>query len=70
MLDYQQRVIDEKVELDIKLKKLYDFIYNPSKNSVFSSLHYIDRDLLIIQYDAMFLYSKSLGKRIDRFIKK
>jgi len=64
MKDYQQRVIDEKDELDGKLEKLNNFIDSDGYDSIEDGR---DKDLLDEQLQAMSDYSDILGKRIDRF---
>lgn len=64
MLPHQQRVVDEKAELDDKIAKLEAF----KKGDLFKSLDVEDRALLVVQATYMEAYSKTLGKRIDRFI--
>lgn len=63
-LPYQQRVIDEKVELDEKIAKLEAFLITPT----FLDLGINDRILLNRQCDAMRAYSDILGRRIERFM--
>lgn len=63
MLPHQQRVVDEKAELDDKLSKLNAF----KESDLFKSLDVEDRALLVVQATYMEAYSKTLGKRIDRF---
>ena len=60
MIEFQQRVIDEKKELDIKLSKLIDF----QGNIIFKGLTQEDKKLLKSQVTAMKKYSDILGKRI------
>ena len=64
MIDWQQRVIDEKSELDEKLKKLGELIGDKGK---FSQLERVDCDLLVRQEGVMRTYANILQKRIDRF---
>ena len=61
--DYQQRVIDEKVQLDDKLAKLLAFFDTPT----YAALATPDRLLLIAQHTHMRAYSDTLGTRIARF---
>ena len=61
---YQQRVIDEKVELDVRLAKLTDFMDVPETRW---RLEHLDWDLLRAQHAVMRDYSELLGKRIARF---
>ena len=60
---YQQRVIQERNELDSKLGNLLTFIGTP----VFHSLDGADRALLKQQADVMAEYSRILSIRIARF---
>ena len=61
---HQQRVIDEKRDLDEKLGKLQAFI---DSNPVFSGLPIEDQSHLKSQLSAMELYSSILADRIARF---
>ena len=61
MEPYQQRIIDERSELESKLQKLDDFL-NGGVPMLLS-----DRKLLDEQAQIMRLYSAVLFKRIDRF---
>lgn len=65
MQPYQQRVVDEKSELDDKLDKLAKFIGSPS----FTSLDKEEQMLLICQKVAMRIYSTILEDRITAFAK-
>jgi hypothetical protein len=60
---FQQRVIDEKCELDEKLAKLNTFI----KSDTFQGLDRIEQLLLRRQLWVMQEYSKTLELRIKRF---
>lgn len=60
---HQQRVVNEKQELDDKTGKLGIFI----KGDLFESLPEEDRTLLEAQYSLMRQYCTILGKRIARF---
>jgi hypothetical protein len=66
MKPHEQRVVDEKTELDAKLLKLYEFI---NTNPLFHQLNDIDRSLLLNQRGAMHSYSEILARRIARFPK-
>lgn len=68
MQPHEERVVKEKIELDERLSKLKEFCFDPG-SPIFKGLLPIDRDLLEQQYDAMRMYSKILGQRIDRFSK-
>lgn len=64
MAPHQQRVVDEKAELDTKLEKLTEFVAN---NPIFPSLPDDERDRLVRQRILMDGYSKVLGERIAAF---
>ena len=63
MQPYQQRVVDEKRELDERLLKLRNYLASP----VSASLDLEDRVLLETQEDVMSDYSVVLASRIARF---
>ena len=63
LLPHQQRVVDEKMELDTKLNKLGEFL----ETEIFKNLQKEDKELLKEQYDIMFNYSSILNRRIKRF---
>lgn len=60
---HQQRVVDEKNELDEKIGKLQSFF----DNDIYKNLPNEDRALLIDQVHHMRIYSDILLKRIQRF---
>jgi hypothetical protein len=60
---YQQRVVDEKTELDDKLSRLKPFLLTEK----FSSLPQAERDRMVRQAGAMEDYSTILGERIAAF---
>jgi len=64
MLPHQQRVVDEKTELDTKAKALSQFIGN---SPVFESLDTSEQERLKLQNDIMWQYSEVLGERISAF---
>lgn len=64
MHPHQQRVVDEKAELDDKAKKLSDFIGN---NDIFLTLDSEEQERLKEQNDIMWQYSEILGARIAAF---
>lgn len=64
MQPHQQRVVEEKAALDIKLEALNDFI---DENPIFQKLDIGEQGLLYAQTYAMRQYSDILGERIDRF---
>lgn len=64
MKPHQQRVVDEKTELDKKAVALSDFIGN---SPIFETLDPAEQELLREQNDVMWLYSSILGARIAAF---
>jgi hypothetical protein len=58
---YQQRVINEKRELDERLARLHKFITEPSP---YDTLPARQQTLLIFQSQTMATYSRILGERI------
>lgn len=64
MQPHQQRVVDEKKELDDKLDKLKAFI---DENPIFKGLHADERVRLCRQFDVMAEYSSILSQRIAAF---
>lgn len=66
MKSYQDRVIEEKQELDKKASKLSSFIgYNP----IFENLNQVEQELMREQCEIMWEYSEILGQRIAAFPK-
>lgn len=63
MAPYQQRVVDEKKDLDERLAKLKAFVLT----EVYRNLPADEQDRLSRQYDAMYSYSCILGERIAAF---
>lgn len=61
---HQQRVVDEKTELDDKLLKLKAFI---DGNKIFVSLPDEEKERLVRQHRCMTEYSDILGERIIAF---
>ena len=64
MLPHQQRVVDEKLELDAKIGKLKDFI---NESPIFEKLSHNEQKRLQKQYIYMDNYSDILGFRINAF---
>jgi len=64
MAPHQQRVVEEKQELDNKIAKLNLFI---GEGSVFPTLDAAEQERMKVQLDLMFQYSEVLGKRIAAF---
>ena len=60
---HQQRVVDEKTELDAKLDKLVAFFEMP----MFKTIQIEEQMRLAKQCEYMSLYSQVLGDRIDAF---
>jgi hypothetical protein len=63
MLPHQQRVVDEKTELDQKIVKLDQFI----EGEVFETLPSDEQDRLVKQLRIMYRYFAVLGERIAAF---
>jgi hypothetical protein len=63
MLPHQQRVVDEKTELDQKIVKLDQFI----EGEVFKTLPSDEQDRLVKQLRIMYEYFAVLGERIAAF---
>jgi hypothetical protein len=63
MAPHQQRVIDEKAELDAKIEKLATF----RTLGVFASLPDSEQERLVRQHSCMTEYSGILGERIAAF---
>lgn len=61
---HQQRVLDEKQDLDLRITKLDEFI---QRNQLFQGLPISERDRLEIQLDLMRDLSEILGERIVNF---
>lgn len=61
---HQQRVVDEKTELDERRAKLGDFI---TVNPIFQGLTEAEQERLKRQRKIMSEYSDVLGERIDAF---
>lgn len=67
MQPHQQRVVDEKAELDVKLAALRKFI---NESPVFKSLDSAEKIRLRSQAYVMSEYSAILGERIAAFPKE
>lgn len=63
MQAHEQRVVDERNELDIKVSALRVF----STSELFASLPFAERHLLSVQLEQMVAYSETLKLRIARF---
>ena len=64
MQPHQQRVVDEKTELDAKANALSQFIGN---SPIFETLDAAEQERLKEQNDVMWKYSEILGARIAAF---
>lgn len=64
MQPHQQRVVDEKTELDTKAKALSEFIGN---NPIFETIDSDEQERMKEQCEIMWQYSEILGKRIASF---
>jgi hypothetical protein len=64
MKEYQQRVVEEKQQLDARRDRLMAFM---ARNPSFYNLPYDERDRLRRQYHVMGLYAEILGQRIAVF---
>lgn len=62
---HQQRVVDEKTDLDDRTAKLSTFI---ESNPIFATLVPAEQERLREQHEIMLKYSDILGKRIAAFI--
>lgn len=65
MLDYQQRVVDEKEELDTRIQKLATFF----ETETFKNLDVAEMDRLGRQFTHIRGYSEVLTERIAAFSK-
>lgn len=63
LLPHQERVVDEKAELDGRLRSLTSF----TLGETFHTLPEEDRELLLIQRAQMASLSYTMGARIRRF---
>lgn len=64
MQPHQQRVVDEKTELDKKAWALSEFI---GLNPIFENIDSAEQERLKIQNDIMWQYSEILAERIATF---
>lgn len=64
MHPHQQRVVDEKAELDKKAKALSEFI---GTNPIFETIDLEEQERMKVQNDVMWQYSEILGARINAF---
>lgn len=66
MEPHQQRVVDEKAELDEKISKLDEFI---TSSKIYPNLEMKEKMNLTLQLLYMQSYSRVLGDRIEDFTK-
>ena len=64
MKPHEQRVIDEKTELDGRIQKLVDFF----QTDLFAGLGSYDQALMQMQANAMLTYAGILTLRISQFM--
>jgi hypothetical protein len=65
MKAYQERVVEEKKELDKKIEALDNFV---NANEAYADLDEEEQDRLTAQRTAMGEYSDILGERIEAFV--
>jgi hypothetical protein len=65
MQPFQQRVVDEKRELDKKLDSLHEFL----GTSLYKALSNAEQHRMARQHNAMCMYSGILAERIEAFNK-
>lgn len=63
MQPFQQRVVQEKIELDTKLNDLHEFL----GTSLYKELDPDEQHRLALQHMFMGMYSKTLLERIQNF---
>lgn len=64
LLPHQQRIVDEKLQLDEKIVNLQKFI---ETNTLFNELSDYEKHDLTQQFNTMLNYSVILQRRINRF---
>lgn len=64
MQAFQERVVEEKTELDAKIAKLKEFI----AGSIYPTLDVEEQTRLTLQLSYMEAYSEVLGQRIVAFV--
>ena len=64
MEQYQQRVVNEQIELEKKVNDLYGFVHGIMDRLVEDKT---EQYLLRMQLDAMAVYNEILLKRIEKF---
>jgi len=63
MDDHEDRVVEEKAQLDGKIGRLSDFMHGDA----YQTLSATDQGLLMVQFRIMKSYSQVLADRIRRF---
>jgi len=66
MQPHQQRVVEEKQQLDDKISKLWSFICSDKFDTIVSDVD--ERSRLTRQYEVMHQYSGILAERIAAFV--
>lgn len=66
LADFEERLLDEKLHLEEKLKRLENFI---NENLKFQELNEKDKELMGTQYDAMCIYLNCLEARVAKMLK-
>lgn len=63
MQSHEQRVVTERDELQVKIRKLEEFM----EGMIFDGMEYTDRKFMRLQLMAMMAYCEALNSRIGRF---
>ena len=64
MQEYQERVVTEKIELEIKINSLKNFLQNNHNKNIVSPE---ELDRMTRQLEVMEIYANVLSERIDSF---
>ena len=63
MKEHEVRVVNEKSDLDLKIKALTEFMHS----DVYAAMPKVEFGLMMIQLNDMKTYSDTLGRRIELF---
>ena len=63
MQEHEIRVVNEKSDLDLKIKSLAEFMHG----DVYATMPKVGFGLMMMQLNDMKAYSKTLGRRIELF---
>jgi transcription termination factor NusB len=63
MNEFQEGVLTDKADLDVKIQKLIDFMHG----DIYVTLPATEQGLLMVQLVEMQAYSDVLGRRVDIF---